>query len=100
VEEAGRSQCQCVGQIPEKLVELPHDRKNFEHLVGGERRLPPIPSAEGDLGDLLPRAKAIIRGATSKTPRPEALVDTATEIRLQIRTGPPRGLVDREIHRS
>ncbi len=34
-------------------MKVPHDREHLEHLLGSLRGLPPVLSAEGDLGDLL-----------------------------------------------
>lgn len=100
VERTGRLQRQRFGQIPEQLMEVPHDRKHLEHLFGGSRGLPPVLSAEGDLADLLPRAEAVVDGATLKTLLPEACVNAAAEVRLQIGTGLPGVLFDREVCRG
>ena len=100
MERAGRLQRQRFGQIPEQLMELPHDREHLEHLLRDLRRPPPVLSAEGDLGDLLPRAKAVINGATREALLPEAVVNGAAEVRLQIRTGLPGVLVDGEVRRG
>jgi len=100
VERAGRLQRQRFAQIPEQLMELPHDREHLEHPLRGSRGATPVLSAEGDLGDLLPRAEAVVNGATRKTLLPEALVNAAAEVRLQIGTGLPGVFVDREICRS
>src|SRR6266540_3718986 len=81
-------------------MELPHDREHPEHLLRGSRRAPPVLSAEGDLGDLLPRAEAIVDGATRKALLPEALMNPAAEVRLQIGTGLPGLLLDREVCRG
>ena len=81
-------------------MELPYDREDLEQLSGGLRGLTPIPPAEGDLGDLLPRAETIVHSATPKTLPPEISMDPATEIRAQIGTGLPGFFVDREIDRS
>lgn len=100
VERAGRLQRQRFGQIPEQLMELPHDREHLEHPLRGSRGPPPVLSAEGDLGDLLPRAEAVVNGATRKAPLPKALVNGAAEVRLQIGTGLPGVFVDREVCRG
>jgi hypothetical protein len=55
--------------------------------------------AEGDLGDLLSRAEAVINGATRKTLLPETLVNSAAEIRSQTGTCLPGSFVDREVRR-
>ena len=100
VERAGRWQAQRFGQVPEHLVELPHDREHLEHLLRRVRGQPPVLSAEGDLGDLLPRAEAVVHGATREALLPEAVVNAAAEVRLQMETGLPRVLVDREVRRG
>jgi hypothetical protein len=100
VDRAGRLQCQRFGQIPEQLIELPHDREHVEHLLGGSWGLPPVVSAEGDLGNLLPRAEAVINCTTSKAPLPEAIVNAAAEVRLQVEAGLAGVFVNREVNRS
>ena len=100
VERAGRLQRQRFGQIPEQLMELPHDREHLEHLLCGSRGPPPVLSAEGDLGNLLPRAEAVVNGATRKAQLPEACVDASAEVRLQIGTGVPGVFVNREVCRG
>ena len=100
VERAGRLQRQRFGQIPEQLMELPHDREHRKHLLRDLRCPPPVLSAECELGDLLPRTEAVINGATREALLPEAVVNTAPEVRLQVWTGLPGGLVYGEICRS
>src|ERR1700685_3434872 len=81
-------------------MQLPHDRERLEHLRGTARRPPPVLSAEGDLSYLLPGAKAVIGAAAGKALLPEAVVNGAAEIRLQIRAGLPGVLVDGEVSRG
>src|SRR6266536_1051714 len=100
VERAGRLQAQRLGQVPEQLVELPHDRERLEHPRRGVRGTPPVLPAEGDLGDLLAGAEAVVGGAAWEAPLPETLMDAAAEVGLQVRTGLPGGLVDGEIRRG
>jgi len=100
VERAGRLQRQRFGQIPEQLMEVPHDREDLEHLPGGLRGPPPVLSTEGDLGDLLPGAEAVVHGATPKALLSEACVNAAAEVRLQIGTGLPGVFRDREVSRG
>jgi hypothetical protein len=100
VEGSDRLQCLGFGQIPEQLMEVPHDRKDFEHLLCGSRGLPPVLPAVSNLGDLLPRAEAVIDGATPETLLPEACVNSAAEVRLQMGTSVPCGFVDREVRRG
>jgi hypothetical protein len=100
MEGARRWQRQRFGQMPEELMELPHDREHLEHLHRDSRRPPPVLAAEGYLGDLLPRAKAVIHGAPREAPLPEAVVNGAAEVRLQIRAGLPGLLVDGEVRRG
>jgi hypothetical protein len=88
------------GQIPEQLMELPHDREHLKHLHCDSPRPPPVLSAEGDLRDLLARAKAVINGTTGEALLPEAVVNGAAEVRLQIWTGLPGVLGDGEVIRG
>ena len=53
-----------------------------------------------DLGNLLARAEAVIHGAAAESVPSEIFVNTAPEAWLQMETGMPRRLVDREIGRS
>ena len=92
VKRASRLQRQRFGQIPEQLMELPHDREHLEHLPGEAWAPVPVPSSEGHLSDFLPCAEAVIHGAARKTVLPEAVVDAAAEVRLQIGTGRAGGL--------
>jgi hypothetical protein len=100
VERLGRLQRQRFAQIPEQLLEIPHDREHLEHLLRGVLGPPPVLPAESDLGDFLPRAEAVVNGATPETLLPEACVNAATEVRLQIGTSLPGGFVDREVCRG
>jgi hypothetical protein len=59
----------------------------------------PVPPAEGDLGDLLARAEAVIYGTAAEALPPEIGVNAAPEVRLQMGTGTPGRLVDREVGR-
>ena len=97
VKRVGRLQRQRFGQIPEQFMEIPHDREHLEHLLCGSRDAPPIMSAEGDLGDLLPGTEAVVNGATSKALLPEMGVNAAAKVSLHIRTGLPGIFIDREI---
>jgi hypothetical protein len=97
VDRAGSWQRQRFGQIPEQLMELAHDREDGEHLLRGSRDPPPVLSAEGDSGDFLARAEAVVHGATRKALSPELSVNAASEVRLQIGTGMSGVLVDCEI---
>ncbi|BBH20104.1 hypothetical protein Back11_14490 [Paenibacillus baekrokdamisoli] len=81
-------------------MEMPHDRKYLEHLLRGSWGLPPVMPAEGDLGNLLPRAEAVIYGATSKALLPEACVNAAAKVRLQVVAGLAGVFIDREVCRS
>jgi len=78
-------------------VELPHDGEHLERLRSDLRRPPPVVSTDGDLGDLLPRAEAVVDGASREAVLSEARVNGAAEVRLQIRTGLPSILVDGEV---
>jgi hypothetical protein len=100
VDRKGRLQRQRFGQIPEQLMKLPHDREHLEHLLRGSWGLLPVVSTEGDLGNLLPRAEAVINSATSKAPLPEAFVNAAAEVRLQVEAWLTGVFVDREVCRS
>ena len=56
--------------------------------------------AEGDLGDLLPGAEAVVDRATGQALLPQAIVNGAAEVRSQVRAGLPGVLVDREVRRG
>ena len=81
-------------------MEVAHDREHREHLLCGSRSPPPVLSTEGDLGDLLSRAEAVVHGATPKALLPEACVNAAAEVRLQMRTSLPGVFIDREVDRG
>ncbi len=100
VERAGWLQRQRFGQIPEQLMEVLHNREHLEYLLCGSRGPPPVLSAEGDLGDLLPGAEAVVNGATPKALLPEACVNAAAEARLQMGTSLPGVFRDREVCRG
>jgi hypothetical protein len=61
-------------------MKLPHDRENREHLCGRLRVLAPVPPSEGDLGNLLAGAEAVIHGATAETVLPQIVMDAAPEV--------------------
>jgi hypothetical protein len=63
-------------------VQQTHDWEHLEHLVCEARRLPPILASKGDLGDLLPRAEAVVGGTPGEPALPEAVVNSAAEVRL------------------
>ncbi len=81
-------------------MKVPHDRKHLEHLLGSLQGLPPVLSAESDLGDLLSGTEAVVDGATPKALLPEACVNAAAEVRLQIGTSLPGVFLDREVCRD
>jgi hypothetical protein len=82
-------QRQRFSQIPEQLMEDPHDREHLEHLLCSSRGVPPILSAEGHLGDLLPGAEAVVHAAPPKALLPQACVNATAEVRLQMGTSLP-----------
>jgi hypothetical protein len=100
VERASGVKCQRLGQIPEQLMELPHDREHLEHLLRGVRGTAPVLSAIRDLGHLLPCAEAVVDGAPPKASLPELAMDAAAEVRLQVGTGLLGLFVDREVRRG
>ena len=81
-------------------MEDPHDWKHLEHLLCSLRGPPPVSSCEGDLGDPLPCAEAVVDGATPKTLLSEACVNAAAEVRLQIGTSLAGVFRDREVCRD
>jgi len=97
VQRAGRSQRQRFAQVPEQLMELPHDREYPEHLRCERGRPAPVLPGEGDLGDLLPGAEAVVGGAAGEALLPEVIVNAAAEVRPQVRTCLPGVLVDGEV---
>lgn len=100
VEWVGRWQRQCLGQIPEQLMEVPHDREYRKHLFCGLRSLSPALPTEGELGDLLSSSKAVIHGTASKALLPEACMDAAAKVRSQMGTGLSCVFTDREVGRG
>jgi hypothetical protein len=81
-------------------MELPHDREHLKHLFRGSWGLPPVVSIEGKSGNLLSCTEAVINRATSKAKLPEAVVNSTTEVRLQVLTGLSCIFVNREVCRS
>jgi hypothetical protein len=65
-------------------MEGSHEREYGEHLGGEVRGSPPVLSAEGDLGDLLPSAEAIVHGAPAKALRAKLRMDAAAEVGSQM----------------
>jgi hypothetical protein len=61
-------------------MEVPHDGEHLEHQLSGLRGTPPVLSTEGDLGDLLPGAEAVVNGATPKALLPEVCVNAAAKV--------------------
>jgi hypothetical protein len=99
VDRTSRLESQRLSQVPEHLVQLPHDREDREHLLGGRRVRPPVASEERDLGDLLAGAEAVVDDAAGEAFRPEARVDRTAQVALEVRTGHVGRLVDREVRR-
>lgn len=81
-------------------MEGPHDWKHLEYLLCSSRGLPPVSSSEGDLGNLLPCAEAVVDGATPKALLPEAWMNAAAEVRLQMETSLADVFRDREVCRD
>jgi hypothetical protein len=65
-------------------MKLPHDKEYLKHLPGGSWGLPPVLFAEGNLGNLLPRSKAVKSNTAFEAPVPKVLVDLAAKVRLQV----------------
>jgi len=93
----GRRQCLRLGQVPQQLVQRPHDREGGEHLAREGRRLPPVLPAERALDDVLPGPEAVVAGAAGKPARPELIVNGTAEARVQVRAGLAGSLVDGEV---
>src|SRR5215471_10847412 len=81
-------------------MEDAHDGKYREHLPGRCRGLPPVSSREGDLRNLLPCAEAVVYGTPPKAVLPEAGVNAAAEVRLQVGTRLAGVFRDREVCRD
>ncbi len=81
-------------------MEIAHEWEHLEHLLCRSRGLPPVSSAEGDLGNLLPCAEAVVDGTTPKALLPEACVNAAAEVRLQMGTSLAGVFRDREVCRD
>lgn len=78
-------------------MELAHDGECVEHPAGHVGGLSPVSPAEGALRHPLARAKAVIYRTATKAALPEVRMDAAPEGRLQIGTGLPSRLGDREV---
>ena len=96
---SGGLQGQRRGYMPLQLMKLPHDREHLIHPRRSLRVLAPVPPSEGDLGNLLARPEAVIRGATAKAFITEIFVNAAPEVLREMRAGMPGRLVDGEIGR-
>src|SRR5258708_1469984 len=81
-------------------MEGSHAGEDGEHLLRGVWVVPPILSAEGDLGYLLPGAEAVVDGAAAKAPQPEGGVNAAAEVCPQIETRLTGRLGEREVRRG
>jgi hypothetical protein len=99
VDRASGRHAQRFGQVPEQLVQLPHDGEYREHLCGGMGCFSPVAPAEGDLGDLLPCTEAVKDCAARKPPVTQKRVDATAEVRSQVQARLPGLLVDREVRR-
>jgi len=60
MDRAGRLQRQGFVEIPEQLVERPHDREHLVHLLRIFRGLLPVLPTEGHLRDPLSRAETVV----------------------------------------
>jgi hypothetical protein len=97
VHRRGRRQGLRLGQVPEQLVQRPHDREGGEHLAREGRRLPPVLPAERALDDVLPGPEAVVAGAAGKPARPKLIVNGTAEARVQVRARLAGSLVDGEV---
>jgi hypothetical protein len=88
---------QRLGDVPEQFMELAHDGECVEHLAGDVRGLSPVLPAEGALRHPLASAKAVVYRTATKAALPEVRMDAAPEGRLQVGTGLPGRLGDREV---
>src|SRR5260370_35378379 len=77
-------------------MQVSHDRKHLKHLLCRSRRPSPVSSCEGDLGDPLPCAEAVVDGTPPKALLPEAGVNAAPASRSQIWGRPTRRFRGRE----
>jgi hypothetical protein len=99
VKRTRRLERQRVSQIPEQLVQRLDDGNDREHSLRDPWIPPPILAGERRLGDLLTGAVTVVGGATRKATLPQVAVDSASEVRLQVRTWFTGSLVDREVSR-
>jgi hypothetical protein len=96
-QRTGRGQGQRLGQIPEQFVQRAHHRERVEHPARGRRVGPPVPPAEGDLGDLLAGAEAVEHRTAGEATLAQVAMDAAAGVRPQVRAGLPGGLVEGEV---
>ncbi len=97
VQRLRHHQRQRLREIPEQLVQLPHDAEHLEHLWRRLGGAPPVQPAEGDLGHVLTGAEAVVHRAAGEALLPQPAVDAAAEVLLQVRAWLPGRLVDREV---
>ena len=96
-QRVGGGQRECLGQVPEQLVHLPHHRERGEHRFGQLRRAPPVAAAERVLRDGLTGPEAVEDGAAGEAAPAQVVVDAATEVVAQVGAGPAGRLVDGEV---
>jgi hypothetical protein len=76
-------------------MEIPHNREHRKDLRCRSRCSSPVLSTEGELGDFLARAEAIVNGTAAK-----ALLNVTAKVRLQMKAGLFGVFIDREVCRS
>src|SRR5665647_3680683 len=71
VYRAGRLQRPRLADVPQELMQVPHDGEHLKHLRCAFRCPPPVLTAESDLGDLLPCAETVVDRAAPKALLPQ-----------------------------
>ena len=87
----------CFGQVPEHLVQLPHDLERGEHVLPGVRGVAPADSCEQLLGHGLAGPEAVENRAAAESAGPQPVMDGAGKVLVQVRAGGGGGLVDGKI---
>jgi hypothetical protein len=81
-------------------MEIPHNREHRKDLRCRSRCSSPVLSTEGELGDFLARAEAIVNGTAAKALLSESRMNVTAKVRLQMKAGLFGVFIDREVCRS
>lgn len=99
VQRAGRRKLQRPQQVPQRLVQLAHDRERGKHAGRQMRCGSPVLPTEGDACDLLPGSKTVIHGAPAVPVRAQVAMDATATVVPQVGAGTTRRLRVAELRR-